>query len=68
MVADLMEAFSTNILDDATWMSEATKVQAKDKLDKIQVNIGFPDWLDDQATVDAKYTTFVVSGTFNLLL
>jgi len=64
MVGDLMEAFSTNILNDATWMSEETKLRAKDKLDKITVNIGFPDWINDEAELDKRYATFDVVGKF----
>ena len=62
MVVDLMEAFATNILDDATWMSEETKIRAKEKLDKITVNIGFPDWINDEAELDRYYKTFEVIG------
>jgi len=60
MVEDLMEAFRTDILRDADWMSETTKIQAKDKLEKIQVNIGYPDWLDNEAELNKRYETFDV--------
>jgi len=60
MVADLMMAFSTDILRDATWMSDETKQQAKDKLDKMTVNIGFPDWINDENELNSRYTTFNV--------
>ena len=62
MVEDLMTAFRTDILRDADWMSEETKTQAKDKLDKIQVTMGYPDWLDDETELNARYTTFDVIG------
>lgn len=62
MVGDLMEAFSTDILRDATWMSDETKFQAKDKLDKMTVNIGFPDWINDEQELNSRYETFSVTG------
>lgn len=46
MVRNLLEEFSLRI-DDLAWMSDATKTEAKQKLGKIRVKIGYPDrWRD----------------------
>ena len=46
LVTNLQEALSQRI-DEATWMSPETKVQAKDKLSNFIVKIGYPDkWKD----------------------
>jgi putative endopeptidase len=42
LVANLRKAMALN-LDDLTWMSEATKVQARDKLAKFTPKIGYPE-------------------------
>ena len=46
LVKNLQTALSQRI-DEATWMGEETKVQAKDKLNHFIVKIGYPDkWKD----------------------
>jgi putative endopeptidase len=46
MVGDLVAAFGKRI-DALTWMSAATKSQAKAKLATLKVGVGYPDrWLD----------------------
>ena len=46
LVSNLQEALSQRI-DEATWMSPETKLQAKDKLSNFIVKIGYPDkWKD----------------------
>ena len=46
LVKTLQEALAQRI-QEATWMSAATKAQAKDKLDNFIVKIGYPDkWRD----------------------
>ncbi len=46
LVHNLQTALSQRI-DEATWMSAATKAQAKDKLENFIVKIGYPDkWRD----------------------
>lgn len=46
LVKNLQEALAQRI-QEATWMSAATKAQAKDKLDNFIVKIGYPDkWRD----------------------
>ena len=46
LVKNLQEALAQRI-QESTWMSAATKAQAKDKLDNFIVKIGYPDkWRD----------------------
>ncbi len=46
MVRNLLKEFRFGI-DELSWMSDATKAEAKEKLDKITVKIGYPDrWRD----------------------
>ena len=46
LVHNLQTALSQRI-DEATWMSAATKAQAKDKLENFIIKIGYPDkWKD----------------------
>ncbi len=46
LVANLRTALS-NRIDNLTWMSDETKVQAHDKLAKFTVKIGYPErWRD----------------------
>jgi putative endopeptidase len=54
MVANLVAAFSRRI-DALTWMSEATKAKAKEKLVTLHVGLGYPDaWTDDAALTVAR--------------
>ena len=58
IVSNLQKALSERI-SETTWMSDATKAQAKDKLDNFIVKIGYPDkWRD--------YTNLVVNDTLSL--
>jgi putative endopeptidase len=46
LVSKLIDTFRTSI-DGLDWMGDATKVEAKDKLSKLSVKIGYPDkWRD----------------------
>lgn len=46
LVSKLIEAFRSSI-DGLDWMSDATKTEARDKLSKLVVKIGYPDkWKD----------------------
>ncbi len=54
LVGNLLKTFDTSI-DGLEWMSPATKAEAKKKLSKITVKIGYPDkWRD--------YSAFEVKG------
>jgi len=49
LVGNLLQSFDTSI-DGLEWMSDATRVEAKKKLAKITVKIGYPDkWRDYSA-------------------
>ena len=49
LVGNLLKSFDTSI-DGLEWMSDATRVEAKKKLAKITVKIGYPDkWRDYSA-------------------
>ncbi len=50
LVGNLMKAFDTSI-DGLEWMSPATRAEAKDKLSKITVKIGYPDKWRDYSTL-----------------
>merc|ERR1719334_1725975 len=56
MIAELQNAFATNILADATWMSDETKQEALKKLQQMTVNVGYPDWIKDDEQLDDRYT------------
>lgn len=51
LVHNLQTALSQRI-DEATWMGEATKAQAKDKLENFIVKIGYPDTWKDYSKVE----------------
>ncbi len=53
LVANLVKAFEQSI-DELTWMTDATKAKAKEKLSKFRVKIGYPNvWKDySKLTVD----------------
>ncbi|MGD0499564.1 MAG: M13 family metallopeptidase [Bryobacteraceae bacterium] len=46
MVADLAQAFA-KMIDALAWMSPATKIKAKQKLDTLRVGVGYPDRWED---------------------
>jgi putative endopeptidase len=55
LVANLLKAYAQSV-DQLSWMSEATKVEARAKLRKINVKIGYPrSWRD--------YSKLVISPT-----
>ena len=53
LVDNLMKAYSTSI-DNLTWMSPATKVEAHAKLAKYGIKIGYPDHWRDYTALDIK--------------
>ena len=59
LVANLQEALSERI-DAQEWMSDSTKLRAKDKLASFYVKIGYPDeWKDySELTIDTAKTLF----------
>ncbi|MFL6677774.1 MAG: M13 family metallopeptidase [Burkholderiaceae bacterium] len=53
LVDNLMKAYSTSI-DNLTWMSPATKVQAHAKLAKYGIKVGYPDTWRDYSALEVK--------------
>jgi len=53
LVGNLLKSFDTSI-DGLEWMSDATRVEAKKKLAKITVKIGYPDKWRDYAALSVK--------------
>jgi putative endopeptidase len=54
MVGSIVAAFARRI-DALTWMSDATKTKAKQKLETLHVGIGYPDaWSDDSTLTVAR--------------
>ena len=45
MIDELQNAFANQILADASWMSEETKQKTLEKLQKMTVLVGYPDWI-----------------------
>ncbi len=53
LVQNLLVAFGDSI-DDLTWMTDETKVRAKDKLSKIGTKVGYPDVWRDYSKLEVK--------------
>ena len=53
LVGNLLKSFDTSI-DGLEWMSDATRVEAKKKLAKITVKIGYPDKWRDYSALSVK--------------
>ncbi len=53
MIANVMQAFD-NRITNLPWMTKATKENAKNKLNKFRVKIGYPDKWKDYSTLDVK--------------
>jgi predicted metalloendopeptidase len=50
MVGDLIKVFGKRI-DALTWMSPATKIKAKQKLETLKVGVGYPDQWEDYSSL-----------------
>ena len=53
MIANVMQAFN-NRIDNLPWMTKATKENAKIKLNKFRVKIGYPDKWKDYSALEVK--------------
>ena len=54
MVKDLQQAFEDRLKEN-TWMSDATKAKALEKLHAIYINVGYPDkWEDMEKFIDIR--------------
>lgn len=62
MIADLKTAFKT-LVDEATWMDSATKGIARQKVDYMSEFVAYPDWIKNNAALEAYYNGVTVSTT-----
>jgi putative endopeptidase len=53
LVADLVTAFGSSI-DELDWMGEPTRAQARDKLARLSIKIGYPERWKDYATLEVR--------------
>jgi membrane metallo-endopeptidase-like protein 1 len=54
IIRNIRDAFK-KLLNEVTWMDEETKDLAREKVDAIQELIGYPDYIMDDALLDADY-------------
>ena len=54
MVANLKTVIKA-LVENATWMNSVTKEVAKDKVNYIVENIGYPDWLTNKTALQNYY-------------
>lgn len=54
MVEKLMDAF-VKLVEESTWMDEATKRNAVLKASSMNVLVGHPDWMRNNTELDQKY-------------
>lgn len=66
LVENLLKAFEQSI-DELTWMTDATKLKAKEKLAKFTVKIGYPDkWKDySKLSIGDDLISNVRNATYN---
>lgn len=43
------------------WMDERTRIYAQEKLDQLDLKIGYPDWMANQGEIDDMYTSLMVN-------
>jgi len=60
MIDELQNAFANQILADASWMSEETKQKTLEKLQKMTVLVGYPDWIKDDKALNDVYATLEI--------
>lgn len=51
MISNVVKAFE-NRIDNLTWMSDSTKVKAKEKLSTTTIKVGYPDEWKDYSTLE----------------
>lgn len=55
IVKNLRTGFKS-LVDNASWMDSAIKAIAKDKLDSMVANIGYPDWMTNKTALQIYYS------------
>ncbi|XP_038076772.1 neprilysin-1-like isoform X2 [Patiria miniata] len=65
MIGNLKIAFKA-MLETNDWLQEADKRVAAEKADQMRIDVGYPDWIMDDAMLDEKYKglDFVADGYF----
>lgn len=53
MIANVVKAFE-NRIDNLTWMSDSTKIKAKQKLNTTTIKVGYPDEWKDYSSLEIK--------------
>ena len=53
MISNVVKAFE-NRIDNLTWMSDSTKVKAKEKLSTTTIKVGYPDEWKDYSDIEVK--------------
>ncbi|XP_072047168.1 membrane metallo-endopeptidase-like 1 [Amphiura filiformis] len=61
MIANLRKAFK-DMLEYNEWMDEETKVVAREKIDAMRQQIGYPDWIYEDDTLNEYYIKFNVEA------
>lgn len=59
MISLIMESF-VDLLMSEDWLTQETKQFAKQKVNEMKRKIGYPDYLNDPASVDKEYAAFKV--------
>jgi len=54
MIDDLRQAF-ISMIDEATWMDEATKMAAREKAAAMKQFLAYPDWIKNSTALDYHY-------------
>ena len=65
LIEELRIAFGQRI-DNLSWMSDSTKLQAKDKLAAITVKVGYPDVWEDYSNATVDKSLSLVENYINL--
>ena len=66
MVVDLLKKSFAHRLNESVWMDEDTRIEARNKLEKMGVHIGYPDWYADDAHME-KFSQMVKKSYFRAL-
>ncbi|GFR59339.1 endothelin-converting enzyme 1 [Elysia marginata] len=69
-ISDHIRSVMKTQISKSSWMDKETRKYALNKLDKVILKIGYPDWMADQAKVDDQYASFKLnrSSYFDTLL
>ncbi|XP_022109951.1 endothelin-converting enzyme homolog isoform X2 [Acanthaster planci] len=63
MVGDLRKALRV-MLGRVSWLISSDQRKAQEKLDAMGINVGYPEWLEVDTTIDAKSADLSVTNTY----